>query len=128
MNLKLILRTYSALRQLTDDETALLETLRGLTDTERELIIEALSPQTKSTKKSSKKPSKSRRASGLRDAISRGNPTPEQPQRPCAYQQIGGNGSLVDCGALRGNPIHDSTFGYAGYHEFSPASVATIDL
>ena len=32
MNIRNVLRTYSLLRQLTDDESALLETLRNATD------------------------------------------------------------------------------------------------
>lgn len=54
MNLKLVLRTYSALRQLTDDESALLNTLRSLNDGERELLVESLSPGRKPTKDNSK--------------------------------------------------------------------------
>jgi hypothetical protein len=34
------------LRVLTDDETALLETLRGLSDSEHEAMVQALAPQT----------------------------------------------------------------------------------
>jgi hypothetical protein len=45
MNIKLVLATYSKLRQLTDDETALLETLRGLSDSEHEAVVQALAPQ-----------------------------------------------------------------------------------
>lgn len=70
MNLKLVLRTYSNLRQLTDDETALLETLRAMNDGEREMLVESLSPQPQ--KKSSKKAAgsgKSKRAAELGDTI-----------------------------------------------------------
>lgn len=56
MNIKLVLSTYSKLRQLTDDETALLETLRRMTDTERELLVETLSPQKQAGKKTARKP------------------------------------------------------------------------
>jgi Ser/Thr protein kinase RdoA (MazF antagonist) len=41
MNIKSVLRIYSQLRNLTDDETALLETLRRFTDAEREAFVEA---------------------------------------------------------------------------------------
>ena len=41
MNFKLVLKVYSQLRQLTDDESALLNTLRGMTDAEREMTVEA---------------------------------------------------------------------------------------
>lgn len=50
MNLKVVLRTYGLLRQLADDETALLETLRSLTDSDREQLVESLAPA-KATKK-----------------------------------------------------------------------------
>lgn len=59
MNLKNVLRTYSLLRSLTDDESALLETLRGLSEGEREQLVQSLSPGKvvkKATKKSSKLP------------------------------------------------------------------------
>src|SRR4026207_2537578 len=51
MNLKTVLRTYALLRQLTDDETALLNTLRGMSDSERELLMESLQPGTGTGKK-----------------------------------------------------------------------------
>jgi len=50
LNLRNVLRTYSLLRQLSDDESALLATLRGLNDGERDLLVESLRP-TKGTGK-----------------------------------------------------------------------------
>lgn len=47
MNFKLVLKTYSQLRQLSDDEAALLATLRAMSDSERELLVESLSPPVK---------------------------------------------------------------------------------
>lgn len=44
MNIKSVLRVYGQLRTLTNDETALLETLRKFTDSEREAFVEALQP------------------------------------------------------------------------------------
>jgi hypothetical protein len=55
LNLKAVLRTYALLRQLTDDETALLNTLRGMSDGERELLVESLEP-VKATRKRSAQP------------------------------------------------------------------------
>lgn len=55
MNIRNVLRTYSLLRQLTDDESALLETLRGLNDAERESLVVALQPEKTMTKRASKK-------------------------------------------------------------------------
>lgn len=70
MNLRHVLRAFGLLRQLTDDETALLETLRNLNDTERELLMESLGPQKRAAKKpASKAASKSRRAASLGAAI-----------------------------------------------------------
>src|ERR1043165_6823750 len=54
LNLKTVLKTYSLLRNLTDDETALLNTLRSMNDTERELLVESLAP----TKPAGKKPTR----------------------------------------------------------------------
>jgi hypothetical protein len=68
MNLKTVLRTYALLRQLTDDETALLNTLRGMSDGERELLVESLSPQ-KMVKKRKSTGGKSQRATSLAEQI-----------------------------------------------------------
>lgn len=72
-NLKLVLRTYSALRQMSPDDIALLETLRGLNDGDRELMVETLQGKAtakkagkkSSTSKSSQSSSRSPRASGI---------------------------------------------------------------
>lgn len=70
MNIRNVLRTYSLLRQLTDDESALLNTLRSLNDGERELLVESLSPGKKSTtKKAATKATKSKRATELSDTL-----------------------------------------------------------
>jgi hypothetical protein len=113
MNLKTVLRTYSLLRQLTDDESALLATLRELSENERELLVESLSPQ-KSGKKSTKKPAaaKSSRASSLQRQLQQA-PKSTSPIVPCVYD-LGGQ----PCGATADDPIHDQSFGYGGYHEF----------
>lgn len=55
MNIRNVLRTYSLLRQLGDDETALLETLRDLSEGERDQLVESLSP-VKAVKKPDSKP------------------------------------------------------------------------
>lgn len=51
MNLRNVLRTYALFRQLTDDESALLATLRGINDSERELLVESLQPEKTAAKK-----------------------------------------------------------------------------
>lgn len=55
MNLRNVLRTYALLRQLTDDESALLETLRELSDSEREQLVESLAPVRTAAKKPASK-------------------------------------------------------------------------
>lgn len=72
MNIRTVLRTYGLLRQLTDDETALLETLRGLTDGDREQLVESLAPAKVAVKKRVRKPQPARslRAESLASAIS----------------------------------------------------------
>jgi len=70
MNLRNVLRTYALLRSLTDDESALLETLRQLSESERELLVESLSPGKVTGKKAAKKSSsKSPRAASLAATI-----------------------------------------------------------
>lgn len=72
MNLRNVLRTYALLRSLTDDESALLETLRGLSESDREQLVESLSPSGTGKKKAGKKSSsKSPRASGMAAVIKR---------------------------------------------------------
>ena len=75
MNIRQVLKAFTALRQLTDDESALLETLRGMSETERESLVVALQPEKATTKRASKKSSKggskSPRASGMAAAINR---------------------------------------------------------
>lgn len=60
MNLRNVLRTYALLRQLSNDESALLETLRGLSEGERELMVQELSPGAAVKKKVVKKPATTR--------------------------------------------------------------------
>lgn len=68
MNLRNVLRTYALLRQLSDDESALLDTLRSLSESERDQLVETLSP-VKVAKKATKKSSKSRRAESLAEKL-----------------------------------------------------------
>lgn len=74
MSLRQVLTIYNAERQLSDDETALLNTLRKMTDSERGMFVEGLTDksQKKAGKKSASKSSgKSSRASGMASAIGR---------------------------------------------------------
>lgn len=122
MNIRNVLTVYTKLRNFTDDESALLETLRAMNDSERELLVETLSPQKSSSKKPSSKSAargaKSKRASSLRQQISTKATTATSNDGPCGYSFSDG----TECQAPPSDPIHDETFGYAGYHPFVPAA------
>jgi hypothetical protein len=124
VNFKLVLKAYSILRQLADDESALLDTLRTLTDTERDLLVESLSPA-KSTKKATKKSaSKSSRASGMAAAIGKSLNQQRAASAKCVYVSEDGD-DPTECGELEGNGIHDPALGYRNYHPFAPSSPAS---
>lgn len=130
MNLRNVLRAYSLLRVLSDDEAALLETLRAANDNERQLIADAMSdkPQKKSNKKSAgggKSSTKSTQASGMAAQLNKSL----QRQRHvtgdgirCTYQypQDSPVNAGLTCDEGGDNSIHDPMMGYAGYHEFVP--------
>jgi hypothetical protein len=121
MNLKNVLRTYSLLRLLTNDESALLETLRSLSESEREQLVESLSPgKAVGKKRKVKSGGKSSRAASLAEQIkSSKRQGPER--RSCTYVHPDGGGICSwDEQAL----IHDAKGGYQGYHEFQPPQVA----
>lgn len=70
MNIKLITKALHTLSLLSDEDVDIALKLRALNEDERELLITVLEPMKPTGKKSSKKqPSKSKRASGLGDAI-----------------------------------------------------------
>jgi hypothetical protein len=68
MNIRNVLRVYAQLRQFSDDETALLETLRGLSESDREQMVESLAPVKGAVKR--RKRAKSVRASGMEAQLS----------------------------------------------------------
>lgn len=125
MNLRNVLSAYSKLRQLTDDESALLETLRGLNDAERESLVLALQPEKTATKragrKSNKPASKSSRASGMAAAIS-GN---LQAQREAAKNDDG-KGMAGPLCQICGNfaQYEDHFKPSPNYHEFDAGKSA----
>lgn len=125
MNIRQVLKAFTALRQLTDDESALLETLRGATDAERELLVETLAPQKVMTKRAGKKSaskgaSKSARAQSLSGAIHR-TPKPKvdsdaddvDPNAHCQKEFAGG----FICDEPADANVHHLR-GATGYHEF----------
>lgn len=130
MNLRNVLRTYALLRSLTDDESALLETLRKLNDTERELLVGSLSPGRVVGKKAAKKSSaKSPRASGMAKTIGdnlrqkRGAPPPldldHDPNDHCQKQFDGG----FVCDEPADANVHHLR-GATGYHEFDAGKLS----
>lgn len=140
MNLRNVLSAYSKLRQLTDDESALLETLRGLNDAERESLVVALQPEKvtgkrASKKSSSKSASKSARASGIgatiKEKLQQREPTvggfaDDADMVLCRYQYPKDSpvNSGMPCNQERVNGVHDKGMGYAGYHEFDAGKSA----
>lgn len=117
MNIRNVLKVYSLQRQFTDDESALLATLRELSDTERELLVESLQPQKAAVKK--RKPrggGKSQRAASLAEHL---KTTMGKPQL-CAFTMDNGDA----CRGPEDDAIHDPGAGYAGYHVFQPAKAA----
>jgi hypothetical protein len=124
VNIRMVLRTYSYLRQLTDDETALLETLRGMNDSERELLVESLSPakgqgKKKATKKPASTSGNSRRGLPLTEV---GKPLDGGVSKMrCAYTD---GDDPTACGDYADGPIHDPKGGYGGYHPFVALTTA----
>jgi len=108
MNLRNVLRTYGLLRQLSDDETALLTTLRSMSDSERELLVESLQPQ-KVVKKRRARSGKSQRAASLAEQIktATGNAPPEEQGPKC-----------VACGHVEDYEDHSQPSPH--YHPFAP--------
>jgi len=123
LNLRNVLRTYSLLRALTDDESALLETLRGMNDTERELLVETLVPGKMVTKKAVKKGAgKSQRASGMAETLKKNldsqrrvakSPDDNDPNEHCQKEFDGG----FVCDEAADANVHHLR-GATGYHEF----------
>lgn len=124
MNIKSVLRTYSLLRQLSDDETALLETLRAMNDSEREALVETLSPQPvkKAGKKSASK--KSSRASGMAQAIKESLDRGRAAIKP---DDDDSDGRCSQCDMTADMPIHDPNGGYISHHPFSPTAPTASD-
>lgn len=132
MSLRQVLTIFKTERELNDDETALLNTMRKWTDAERALFIESLSdkPQKKSSKKAAGGGGGGRSKRGaalgekIRDNLQQRQPTvggfADDADMVCAYQYP--NDSAVNAGLRCGegsiNGVHDKAMGYAGYHEF----------
>lgn len=136
-NLKLVLRTYSALRQMSPDDIALLETLRALNDGDRELMVETLAGKAtakkagkKSTSKSPQSSSKSPRASGMAAQLNKSLKEQREPMTTkdddydpeaerCTF--VRGDGKL--CYLLSDHNIHHMKT-HPEYHEFESGKSA----
>jgi len=92
LNFKSVLRAYSLLRQLSDDESALLATLRAMSDDERELMAAELQPERKVSKA-----------------------VPGRRVVEHCIKDVNGN----PCNISRRGAIHKDT-AFPGYHEFQP--------
>lgn len=102
MNIRNVLKAYGLLRQFSDDETALLNTLRGLSDSDREQLVESLAPQVK-PKPRRKREKKSAHAASLQQQIAGVANRPSANQ--CAFE-VRINDDRASCGAVAGDPIH----------------------
>ena len=129
MNFRQVLRAYSLLRQLSDDESALLATLRGMSEPEREALVVAMQPErtTAGKKKATKKTGgKSPRASAMAATLGKNlaqqrAATTETKDGPrCSHPM----GDGVPCDAGEHSPIHDKGLGYLNYHPFVSSSSA----
>lgn len=129
-NLKLVLRTYSALRQMSPDDIALLEVLRALNDNDRELLLETMAGKPvgkKAGKKSSSK--KSERASGMaaqlkerrgqREVVTTKDDNYNDGDDELCTRMIGGEEGLEPCERPADHNIHHLKL-HPGYHEFQP--------
>lgn len=140
MNIRNVLKTYSLLRTLSDDETALLNTLRSMNENERELLVGSLAPTPqkktakKATKKANKGASKSAHASSLqaqiqgRVAKGKADESDDDNRFDGASAQAARGEFLQSsgcgkCGQPEDYPIHDPNGGYVTHHPFvSPSS------
>lgn len=125
-NFKNVLKVYTMMRAFDADDTALLNTLRGASEAEIELLVETVAP-TKAKKKPTTNRARSPRAASLAGAIaSKGRPLDGGVSKMrCAH--VGDNGgSTVTCGDYVDSLIHDKTAGYAGYHPFQPPAAQAV--
>lgn len=111
-NFRNVLKVFTMMRDFEPDDHALLNTLRGVTEAEREMLVEALGPVKRATAKRARKASKSPRATSLAGAIA------GTAKGFCVYKVTPG----ATCNETESNPIHDKNAGYAGYHPFQPAA------
>lgn len=118
-NFRNVLKVFTMMRDFEPDDHALLNTLRGVTEAEREMLVEALGPVKRATAKRTRKSSKSPRAASLAGAIAgTAKRAPDMPEAICTFQYH----DESFCDQCESNLVHDKTAGYAGYHPFQPAA------
>jgi hypothetical protein len=134
MNIRRIAQAIRLMESFNEDEKRLLNTLMMASTAEREVLVESLQPQSKSSsKKSSKKSAgKSSRASSLERQIKAntahvkadGDEFPDLlgGHEPCAFKFTGGE----QCAAASDSNIHHLKT-VVGYHEFQPTPLSTKD-
>lgn len=113
MSLRQVLTIFNAERQLNDEETALLNTLRKMSGAELESLAVALAPQVKS-KPRKKREAKSARASSLQQQIQsrpRLDPTTAFKEPLCSV-----------CAGTEDYEDHQQSSPH--YHEFQPPQKA----
>lgn len=118
MSLRQVLTIYNAERQLSDDETALLNTLRKMTDAERGLFVDGLSdkPQKKSSKKAAAGNGRSKRGESLAKQIQTARPNLDGGVSKMRCSREG-------CGEYADHNKHHLTTD-PDYHEFQPAATS----
>lgn len=120
-NFRNVLKVYGLMRNFSPDDEALLNTLRGLSDADREQLMELLGPAKKPAKKAATKTaSKSRRAASLGTQLQQARHASDA---VCAFVYNDGKA----CSEGWPNAIHDKAAGYAGYHEYVPAASTKDD-
>lgn len=124
-NLRLVLRTYSALRQMSPDDITLLETLRALNDNDRELLVEMMTDKPAGKKAGKKSSKKSTRASSLgaavKDGLRRREPTvggfADDADMLRCTAIVDDNGGEMECGETIDNNVHHKRTD-PNYHPF----------
>jgi hypothetical protein len=121
MNLRNVLRAFTLLRQLTDDESALLATLRGMSEPEREALVVAMQPErtTAGKKKATKKTgSKSPRASAMAATLGKNLAQQRAVSAATCDRVFAG----ARCGLPESDPLHEKGAAYLDAHPFVSSS------
>lgn len=148
MNYRNILKIYKLERELSPDDVALLNTLRGMSDSERELFAEALAPEKPVVKPATRKIEKCGVCNYTRRAVHHNDPAakgyhkfddgktetqpPQKSRRAVSLASRLGT-PVIDtrapllctyeidnkvCKGTENDGIHDQSLGYGNYHPF----------